>query len=422
MSDSGTDTPGVAGPEVVGEGGWLRRSRRQVELYTIGSLDGMYVIFALICLLDVWARSAAWGVAEALASVLLGGLTVSAIAFNHRCLGARRPRRGELVAVFALSVGSSAAMIATKRPDWLYSEGAGVYFATFLPLMIGFAALSLRVPGRRLAPSCLLAGAVVTGAFAILGIDPIGLGLLAVYGVLIAVAGVVTGGFSYWLLDVVRRLDEARETNARLAVAEERLRFSRDLHDVYGRTLSAIAMKSELAAELSTRGDERAADQMREVHDLAQSSLSEVRGIVAGYRQASLETEVAGAAAMLRAAGARLEVTGLEQAQAALGPQGRVVLAWVVREAVTNVIRHSRATLVRLSARVPGDVEGMIVVSIDNDGLRSLETEESARAPVGRSGNGLRGLRERAEAVGGTVETRADDGLFTLQVVLPVGA
>ena len=419
---SETTPSGGTGPGALGEGArGLRRSRRAVEHYTIGSLDAMYVLFALVCLADVWARSASWGGQEIAASVLLVALVPAAIVVTHRRLRPGRGGRGGSLALGALGLGASVAMAASKEPELLYSDGAGAYFVTLLPLLTMFAAASGQAPWRRMIPWCVVAASVVTGAFAIVGVAPVGLGVLAVYALGAALVGVVTGGFSYWLLDVVRRLDEARGATARLAVAEERLRFSRDLHDVYGRTLSAIAMKSELAAELAARGDERAVGQMREVHDLAQSSLSEVRGIVAGYREVSLDTEVAGAAAMLRSAGARLEVTGLTQAQAALGPRGREVLAWVVREAVTNVIRHSHAKLVRLSARGPDQAGGPVVVSIANDGVAPPEALAGVSSPGRPPGNGLRGALERAQAVGGTVETRADGDLFTLEVTLPAG-
>ncbi|MDD9205445.1 histidine kinase, partial [Georgenia sp. 10Sc9-8] len=109
---------------------------------------------------------------------------------------------------------------------------------------------------------------------------------------------------------VVWEQERMRTVHARLAVAEERLRFSRDLHDVVGRTFSAIAVKSELAAELARRGQDGAVDQMLEVRGLAQDSLREVRGVVAGYRAVDLAAELDGARSVLRSAGVRTRVVG----------------------------------------------------------------------------------------------------------------
>ena len=101
-----------------------------------------------------------------------------------------------------------------------------------------------------------------------------------------------TCAFSVWLLNAVYELDEARETRARLAVAEERLRFGRDLHDVMGRNLAVIALKSELAVQLARRGRPEAVDQMIEVQRIAQESQREVRDVVRGYREADLGVEL----------------------------------------------------------------------------------------------------------------------------------
>ncbi|MBH5336201.1 sensor histidine kinase [Streptomyces pactum] len=120
---------------------------------------------------------------------------------------------------------------------------------------------------------------------------------------------VVTGWIAFtvrcsaWVLAVLWELDAARGVQARLAVAEERLRFSRDMHDVVGRNLAVIALKSELAVQLSRRGSPSAVDQMTEVQRIAQDSQREVRDVVRGYREADLHTELVGARSVLRAAG-----------------------------------------------------------------------------------------------------------------------
>src|SRR5690606_4029658 len=124
-------------------------------------------------------------------------------------------------------------------------------------------------------------------------------------------------------------------------VAEERLRFSRDLHDVLGRALSAIALKSELGAELSRRGQgARAAEQMLEVRELANDSLREVGAVASGARQGDLATGVGGGRSGLRPAGGRTRITGEDTTRP---PRVRSALAWVVGEGATNVVRHSSA-------------------------------------------------------------------------------
>ncbi|PYF96315.1 two-component system, NarL family, sensor histidine kinase DesK [Georgenia satyanarayanai] len=215
---------------------------------------------------------------------------------------------------------------------------------------------------------------------------------------------------SVWMLGVVWEQERTRQLHARLAVAEERLRFSRDLHDVVGRALSAIALKSELGAELSRRGQgERAAEQMLEVRELAGDSLREVRAVVAGYRQADLATEVAGARSVLRSAGVRTRVIGEDTA---LPPRVQSALAWVVREGATNVVRHSAATTCTIDVAVVeegGQRLGQLTVV--NDGVTGPPS----------TGSGLVGLSERLSGLGGTVTTESSGGSFTLRARVPLG-
>ena len=212
---------------------------------------------------------------------------------------------------------------------------------------------------------------------------------------------------SVWMMAVVWQLDEARAVAGRLAVAEERLRFSRDLHDVFGRTLSTVAVKSELAAALAERGDPQGSAEMLEVRRLAHDALREVRGVVQGYRSADLDTEIAGARELLRSAGVECRVAGegLELPE----PVAEAV-AWVVREAVTNVVRHAAATRCEIDVRIVGSG---CRVRISNDGAPPIVD------PFG-SGTGLRGLRERLADRGGTIEATAHDGDFTVTAEVPL--
>jgi two-component system sensor histidine kinase DesK len=195
-----------------------------------------------------------------------------------------------------------------------------------------------------------------------------------------------------------------------LAVAEERLRFSRDLHDVMGRNLSAIAVKSQLAGELVRRGRPEAAEELAGISRLADDSLREVREVVRGHRNTDLTGELAGARSVLRAAGVMCTVHG-EDAGATLTRDVQTALGWVAREAVTNVLRHSQATSCTITLRTS---DGKAELQVANDGVAARTATDDARA-----GSGLIGLEERLAAAGGSLETRLDGSRFVLTATLP---
>ncbi|XIE79417.1 sensor histidine kinase [Streptomyces sp. SBR177] len=247
-----------------------------------------------------------------------------------------------------------------------------------------------------------------------------GIGLAPAVGLVVAVLLGGTGlaaacGFSGWLLRIVWELERSRELKARLAVAEERLRFGRDLHDVMGRNLSVIALKSELAVQLSRRGrPEAAADQMTEVQRISRESQRELREVVRGYREADLRTELEGARGVLAAAGiaCTVDADGVAATEHELSADVRSALGWVVREATTNVLRHgdARQCAIRLrtardgeadgqaGGQAGGEAAGSVVLIVENDGV------EAAAAAVPGAGSGLAGLRERLGAVDGTLD------------------
>jgi two-component system, NarL family, sensor histidine kinase DesK len=236
-------------------------------------------------------------------------------------------------------------------------------------------------------------------------------GAFLVYALVIGGVAAFTGRASAWTLRVIWELDRSRTTHARLSVAEERLRFARDLHDLLGRNLSLIAVTSELAAQLARRGDEEAAERMLEVRRVAHESLREMRAVVSGYRTVDLDSELAGAQAVLRSAGASCRIIG---DAAGLPPQVQAALGWVVREGTTNIIRHSDATACTIELHVldsPGTAR-TVTLRMDNDRVR----------PVGAAagGTGLLGLGERLAGLGGTITTRYPrSGHFRLEATLP---
>jgi two-component system sensor histidine kinase DesK len=196
------------------------------------------------------------------------------------------------------------------------------------------------------------------------------------------------------LADALRELHAAQGELARQAVIEERLRLARDLHDLLGHTLSLITLKSELARRLLEKEPARAAQEIHEIEREARQALREVREAVAGYRQPTLRSELAGAQQMLEAAGITCIV---EHTADVLSPVVDTVLAWTVREGVTNVIRHSRARLCTIRVR-KGD--GKVWAEVINDGYREKEREMTHA----RLGSGLSGLSERVAAHDGHIE------------------
>jgi two-component system sensor histidine kinase DesK len=195
-------------------------------------------------------------------------------------------------------------------------------------------------------------------------------------------------------------LAKTREDMAELAVQEERNRFARDLHDILGHSLTVITVKAELAGRLIAANPERASAEVAEVESLARAALADVRAAVAGYRELSLAGELVSARAALRAAEIKADLpTTVDE----VPEENRELFAWVVREGVTNVVRHSGAKrcTIRISAA-------------------QIEVIDDGSGPTpggGTSGHGLIGLRERANQAGASVQVgQAPGGGFRLAV------
>src|SRR4051812_27606606 len=163
-----------------------------------------------------------------------------------------------------------------------------------------------------------------------------------------------------WAWDTAERLNMTRRMSAELAVKDERLRFAADLHDVQGHHLQVIALKSELAARLAETDPVRAATEMKEVRRLAADALRDTRAVVLGYRRTSLDDEIANATRILTSAGIDARPTPDSAAvgadPAAIGDAARHLLGLVMREATTNLLRHSRARHASVDYRVTGGV------------------------------------------------------------------
>ncbi|MFE2753184.1 sensor histidine kinase [Actinosynnema sp. NPDC059335] len=199
-----------------------------------------------------------------------------------------------------------------------------------------------------------------------------------------------------WLWRLVVQAQRGREARARLAVVEERLRFARDVHDLLGHRLTVIALKAELAARLAAVDGDRAAAEADEVRALTASALSELREAVHGYRAVELGDQVAAVEHVLTSSGVRCAVSVPPD----LPPAARE-LSWALREAGTNVLRHSRARWCTIDVVVAPDE---VRLTVANDGASGARGH----------GSGLDGLAERLARVGGTVRAGEEDGVFTL--------
>ncbi len=200
-----------------------------------------------------------------------------------------------------------------------------------------------------------------------------------------------------------RRLRKANDEIEHLAKVAERERIARDLHDVLGHTLSVIILKSELAGKLMDRDPQRAGDEIREVEQISRQALSEVRDAIRGYRSRGLEAELAQAKSTLETAGVRVTY---EAARVPLPALQESVLSMAVKEAVTNVVRHAQAR--NCSLRLERQ-----------NGNCCLEIEDDGRGGVQSEGNGLRGMRERVEMLGGTLRRESQAGT-RLSITLPL--
>jgi two-component system sensor histidine kinase DesK len=220
----------------------------------------------------------------------------------------------------------------------------------------------------------------------------------------VVLIGVAMIGFRMQIT-LMRELTQARETVAKLAANEERLRLARDMHDLTGQSLSMITLKSELAAKRLAKlppSAERASvlTELGDIGRVSRQTLQDIREAVSGYRRPTLAIEVITARNAAEAAGVELDDDAeLTLRSGTFDPDAEAVLAWCLREAVTNVIRHSRARYcqLRLTERA-GELS--LEVTDDGHGIAGQDVDNH-KNPGNPQGSGLRGVSERLSAVGG---------------------
>jgi two-component system sensor histidine kinase DesK len=298
------------------------------------------------------------------------------------------------------------------RPDFIVLAVLAVALAAgfgagFAGLMIYVSAAAAATLPRRWVWPAVVAAALVCAAVLLVDYTP---ELLFLPPICLLTGFAIQG--TRYLVTVNRELTEAREELARNAVAEERLRFARDLHDLLGHSLSLIALKSELAGRLAEVDPPRARAEMADVEAAARRALAEVRDAVSGYRQVSCGQALAEARAALSGAGIAVR---LPDRVPALPGAVDAALGWVVREATTNVLRHSRARSVTVELAEDG-VRASLTVTDDGTG-----PGPGAPGPGRAPGSGIAGLTERVVALGGQlIAGRVDGGGYRLHAQLPL--
>ena len=291
-------------------------------------------------------------------------------------------RRAEGRVLIGLLAVLAVALSIAFGDDWL---GLLVYLGV---------ALALAFPTR---PALAGIAAVAAASVAITGEPGVAVQVVAFGVILVAVRR---------LMELVSELEAARAQVAELAAGEERLRLSRDMHDLLGHNLSVIALKSQLARKLVGRDPAAAEDEVRDIESVARTSLREARAAVRGLRSASLASELDRARETLEAAGIEVDV----RTTGPLPARVETLLGFAAREGATNAIRHSGARRCEIVVRRAGDLAEL---EVSDDGVGAGETH-GARS-------GLRGLAERMAEAGGTLDAGpAERGGFRLVARVPI--
>jgi two-component system, NarL family, sensor histidine kinase DesK len=315
-------------------------------------------------------------------------LAIYLLLISVRC---NSPRLGGKAAALLLAL---AVLGSAYYPE---NTGAGGGMLIYVAAMVPFMTESVAASGAVIAAATL----VIAAEGVLLHLTPWLWGVWAFLA-----AGVGVGNlFTAMRIRANRRLGLAQDQIEHLAKVAERERIARDLHDVLGHTLSVVVLKSELAGKLLGSDAERARREIGEVEQIARKALADVREAIGGYRSDGLLAEIARARRTLDAAGVSLDC----QAEGVrLEPAQESVLSLVLREAITNILRHAGATRCRLEVAA-------------DDRRTVLQVEDDGRGGIAREGNGIRGMRERVEALGGRLEIDCRQGT-RLTVAIPARA
>lgn len=344
------------------------------------------LVWAPVLLVAPVADSVAEGQVLRVLHLVLLGVVYAATAWLPFRPGPHRRRAAE--GAFALLVVASTGYLVAWRTDREF----------VFPLL----ALSAAVAVRRRSALPVIGSLTISGAVAE-GVESGSLDAGLFLGFAIYFAGVGTFAVQY-LVGVVSELTRTREQLARAAVSDERLRFSRDLHDLLGHTLSVIVVKAQAVRRLIERDQPAATENARDIETIGRQALHEVREAVTGYRSVRLVEELANARAALAAGNIRAEIT---PPPAGLDDRVDSLLGWVVREGTTNVLRHAGARRCRVAVVADGEAAGVEII------------DDGRGGPAG-DGSGLRGLRERVEAMGGELSATATPHGFRLAASVPV--
>lgn len=277
---------------------------------------------------------------------------------------------------------------------WIIGAVSATSPISFVPLSLVGALLIARTKHRNLWIAVFATGVAAIGAIAF-GFHPATWGLAATYlatpvaGTLF-IAGVILVSEQAWL--VVRRLERAKEAEAELAVARERMRFAGDLHDIQGQSLHVIKLKAALASRMLRADPARSETELDEIRRLADETITQTRALAYARHELNLVAEVENAKRLGEAAGIVVDV----DLQDGIGAQAHPLLAQVLREATTNLLRHARPTIVTITA-------SPVAVAVANDGV-----VDGSDAPL----RGLARLRERVESAGGVLEIERPAGGF----------
>jgi len=384
------------------------RSVHATWLYTLASLVFFYGFFDLIVGLSLFELVLAERTPLIL-TILVLQLLATATQLRY-CWFLRVGRGGGLP-----HPAWTVALVAPAALVWVLGLAVpGIALASAMPLWAAATLVAPLLPKPRRG-LLLLAGTAVTAghvwaAFSLHGgaraaPDGSTVWMIGFFAVMLPVMALT----SLWWWEVVVRLDRNRRTAGELAVAQERLRFASDLHDIQGHHLQVISLKSELAERLLDREPERARELVHEVRLIAKEALEETRSLVAGYRQVAFDEELENAREVLTASGA---VCTLRLAAVPTDAGVQRALGSVVREATTNILRHSEARAVTIELAANGE---SCELRITNDGVAS-PTGPVRRPGQGR-GSGLDGLRDRLTAIGGALSTEADPASGTFRIV-----